>query len=112
MKRTTVKVNRYVYETLRKNSKKKFYNLLDDFLSKHDFDEQKILRELRPYLKKRTPIYSKTVTFTLPCLYWRFLKSLAGLANTNLSDLVNALIQRINYDIEKDSYAVEKTRRF
>ena len=104
MKRTTVKVNKHIYEKLRENSKKKFYNLLDDFLIKHDFDEQRILRELRPYLKKRTPVYGKTVTFTLPALYWRFLKSLAGLANTNLSDVVNATIQKINYDLEKKSY--------
>lgn len=112
MMRTTVKVNKYVYVKFRNLTRRKFYNLLDDFLVKHDFDEYKILRELRPYLKKRTPLYPRIVTITLPALYIRFLKGLAGLANTTLSDIINAIVQKINYDIEKTSYAVEKTRRF
>ena len=105
MKRTTVKVNKYVYESLRKNSKKKFYNLLDDFLMKHDFDEQRILRELRPYLKKELPPFFKMQVIVLPGLYLRFLKSLAGLADTTLSDIINAVMQKIKYDLEKESYA-------
>ena len=103
--RTSVRVNGYAYGRLREYTGRRFYNLLDEFLMRYDYDEYRILRELRPYLKKEVPPFYKTQTIILPGLYLRFLKSLAGLADTTLSDIVNAIIQKIEYDLEKESYA-------
>jgi len=108
MRRTSVKINIYTYNKLKEKSKKKFYNVIDDFLAKYNYDEEKILREIKPYLKGEIPSFAKTVPIFLPGLYLWFLKALAARARTSLSDVINAMLGRINRDIEYEEYVREK----
>ena len=104
MKRTTVKLANFVlYNELRKSTKKKFYNLLDEFLEKHDYNPDKIIEAIETYLRRERGIwYAQTITITLPALYIKFLKNLAIKANTTLSDIIDAIIHKIYYDLEHE----------